>query len=180
MARWQSGHAAACKAAYAGSIPTLASIAQSFEARHWRAFFVPAAPHAYLCRSPLAGDAPAAPERSIPREQVPYRAPAPMLRCAGFPAHDPPAHEARPDGETGRRKGLKIPQPRGYAGSIPAPGTIQTKGQPRGWPLSIGGGGGSRTRVRRRLTPGTTCLAHRWVSPLRQHDVRSASKGQPA
>ena len=24
---WQSGHAAACKAAYAGSIPTLASIA---------------------------------------------------------------------------------------------------------------------------------------------------------
>ena len=26
MARWQSGHAAACKAAYAGSIPTLASI----------------------------------------------------------------------------------------------------------------------------------------------------------
>ena len=28
MARWQSGHAAACKAAYAGSIPTLASIAR--------------------------------------------------------------------------------------------------------------------------------------------------------
>ena len=27
LARWQSGHAAACKAAYAGSIPTLASIA---------------------------------------------------------------------------------------------------------------------------------------------------------
>src|SRR6185312_1872642 len=26
MARWQSGHAAACKAVYAGSIPTLASI----------------------------------------------------------------------------------------------------------------------------------------------------------
>jgi hypothetical protein len=26
MARWQNGHAAACKAAYAGSIPTLASI----------------------------------------------------------------------------------------------------------------------------------------------------------
>ena len=25
-ARWQSGHAAACKAVYAGSIPTLASI----------------------------------------------------------------------------------------------------------------------------------------------------------
>ena len=29
----------------------------------------------------------------------------------------------RPDGETGRRKGLKIPRPRGHAGSIPAPGT---------------------------------------------------------
>jgi hypothetical protein len=28
-----------------------------------------------------------------------------------------------PDGETGRRKGLKIPHPKGYAGSIPAPGT---------------------------------------------------------
>jgi len=28
----------------------------------------------------------------------------------------------------------------------------------------VGGGGGSRTRVRRRLTPGTTCLAHRWIS----------------
>ena len=26
MARWQSGYAAACKAVYAGSIPTLASI----------------------------------------------------------------------------------------------------------------------------------------------------------
>lgn len=26
--------------------------------------------------------------------------------------------------ETGRHKGLKIPQPYGYAGSIPAPGTI--------------------------------------------------------
>lgn len=26
--------------------------------------------------------------------------------------------------------------------------------------LLFGGGGGSRTRVRRRLTPGTTCLAH--------------------
>ncbi len=31
MARWQSGHAAACKAAYAGSIPTLASIAQRLQ-----------------------------------------------------------------------------------------------------------------------------------------------------
>jgi hypothetical protein len=26
LAKWQSGHAAACKAVYAGSIPTLASI----------------------------------------------------------------------------------------------------------------------------------------------------------
>ena len=28
MAGWQSGHAAACKAVYAGSIPTSASIAE--------------------------------------------------------------------------------------------------------------------------------------------------------
>ncbi len=28
-----------------------------------------------------------------------------------------------PDGETGIRKGLKIPRPQGYAGSTPAPGT---------------------------------------------------------
>lgn len=43
-----------------------------------------------------------------------------MLRSAP-PAHGHSAH--RPDGETGRRKGLKIPQPQGYAGSTPAPGT---------------------------------------------------------
>jgi hypothetical protein len=29
----------------------------------------------------------------------------------------------RPDGETGRHKGLKIPRLNGCAGSIPAPGT---------------------------------------------------------
>ena len=28
-----------------------------------------------------------------------------------------------PDGETGRRKGLKIPRPQGHVGSIPTPGT---------------------------------------------------------
>ena len=31
-----------------------------------------------------------------------------------------------PDGETGRRKGLKIPRPFGCAGSNPAPGTTTT------------------------------------------------------
>ena len=31
-----------------------------------------------------------------------------------------------PDGETGIRKGLKIPQPKGYAGSTPAPGTMSS------------------------------------------------------
>ena len=31
----------------------------------------------------------------------------------------------RAGGEIGRRKGLKIPQPQGYAGSIPAQRTIQ-------------------------------------------------------
>jgi hypothetical protein len=39
MARWQSGHAAACKAAYAGSIPTWASIANKDLAPMWRFFF---------------------------------------------------------------------------------------------------------------------------------------------
>ena len=36
MARWQSGHAAACKAVYAGSIPTLASIRRSFQSTRAR------------------------------------------------------------------------------------------------------------------------------------------------
>ena len=62
MARWQSGHAAACKAVYAGSIPTLASI------RHPRA--------------PRALESPRI-DRTLP---------------------------ARPGGEIGRRKGLKIPR----------------------------------------------------------------------
>ena len=39
MAGWQSGHAAACKAAYAGSIPTSASIANFEKAPLWRFFF---------------------------------------------------------------------------------------------------------------------------------------------
>jgi hypothetical protein len=40
MAGWQSGHAAACKAVYAGSIPTSASIAKIEQAPMWRFFFV--------------------------------------------------------------------------------------------------------------------------------------------
>lgn len=71
MAGWQSGHAADCKSAYAGSIPTSASIA-------------------FLKAQPLS-----------------------RLRLFSF----------RPDGETGRRKGLKIPHPQGYVGSSPTPGT---------------------------------------------------------
>ena len=73
MAGWQSGHAADCKSAYAGSIPTSASIA-------------------FLKAQPF-----------------------PRLRLFSF----------RPDGETGRRKGLKIPHPQGYVGSSPTPGTIE-------------------------------------------------------
>ena len=41
MAEWQSGHAAACKAVYAGSIPTSASICFSiklFEQHNRRVF----------------------------------------------------------------------------------------------------------------------------------------------
>ena len=48
---------------------------------------------------------------------APLRAPvARMLGCASF--------RIGPDGETGRRKGLKIPHPQGYDGSIPSPGTM--------------------------------------------------------
>jgi hypothetical protein len=71
MAGWQSGHAADCKSAYAGSIPTSASIAF---------------------------------------QGAPALAVAPFF----FPS---------PDGEIGRRKGLKIPHPQGYVGSSPTPGT---------------------------------------------------------
>src|SRR5690606_14674906 len=75
-AGWQSGYAADCKSAYAGSIPTPAS---RFEKpRLERGFFVPA-----------------------------------------FSYHG----RDGPDGETGRRKGLKIPRPQGHVGSIPTPGT---------------------------------------------------------
>jgi hypothetical protein len=38
----------------------------------------------------------------------------------------------RPDGETGRHKGLKIPRLNGCAGSIPAPGT-KSKNQLKSW-----------------------------------------------
>src|SRR3546814_4801192 len=38
------------------------------------------------------------------------------------------------------------------------------KGPPSRVALGIGGGGGNRTRVRRHSIPGTTCLAHRWIS----------------
>jgi hypothetical protein len=34
---------------------------------------------------------------------------------------------AGPDGETGIRKGLKIPRPQGHVGSIPTPGTNKIK-----------------------------------------------------
>ncbi len=44
---------------------------------------------------------------------------------------------------------------------------------------SIGGGGGNRTRVRRRSAPGATCLAHRLDLVRRQHGVRSAPLDQP-
>ena len=75
MAGWQSGHAADCKSAYAGSIPTSASIA--FQG-----------------------------------------ASATAVRLFSF----------RPDGEIGRRKGLKIPHPQGYVGSSPTPGMLSFNG----------------------------------------------------
>src|SRR5690606_1003487 len=74
-AGWQSGYAADCKSAYAGSIPTPASSFRS---------------------SPASSGA------------FSFRLFVPWAR--------------RPDGETGRRKGLKIPRPQGHVGSIPTPG----------------------------------------------------------
>lgn len=41
---------------------------------------------------------------------------------------NPAAPRYRPNGETGRRMGLKIPRSKGRAGSIPASGTIDIKG----------------------------------------------------
>src|SRR3546814_2088311 len=38
------------------------------------------------------------------------------------------------------------------------------KGSPSRVALGIGGGGGNRTRARTHSIPGTTCLAHRWIS----------------
>ena len=67
-AGWQSGHAAACKAVDAGSIPT------------------PALPFFTTWQN----------------------------ACG------------RPGGETARRKGLKIPRPKGHTGWSPVPGTIRT------------------------------------------------------
>jgi hypothetical protein len=74
----------------------------------------------------------------------------------------------RPSGHLLRKCSLRHPayavEPFGFA-SRPAPAAMQTKRLPCGSPfVHIGGGGGSRTRVRRRLTPSTTCLAHRSIS----------------
>jgi hypothetical protein len=48
MAGWQSGHAAACKAVYAGSIPTSASIAEIEKAPLRRFFSMP-----WNCTQPI-------------------------------------------------------------------------------------------------------------------------------
>ena len=64
--------------------------------------------------------------------------------------------------------------PQQHAGT----GAIRQEKTPteNGWGFNIGGGGGSRTRVRRHSIPGTTCLAHRWVSS-RSSTVCKAHRG---
>ena len=64
--------------------------------------------------------------RPRPPNLIDFRNPGPgrdfvfwWLRCVAVAA----PCTSRPDGETGRRKGLKIPHPQGYVGSIPTPGT---------------------------------------------------------
>src|SRR5690349_2583377 len=107
MARWQSGHAAACKAVYAGSIPTLASIAQSSKARLGGPFCLARLDPAGASLRAMHSQFASLSRGALPQREAGARIPA---LC--------------PDGEIGRRKGLKIPHPHGYAGSTPAPGTI--------------------------------------------------------
>ncbi len=102
---WQSGYAAACKAAYAGSIPTQASIFR------------------FICE---ASSAAAARSDTTPAARRRF--------CSGFNRSPRQARYApRPGGETGIRKGLKIPRPQGHAGSTPAPGTRASYGDTQYW-----------------------------------------------
>ena len=128
MAWWQSGHAADCKSAYAGSIPTLASTffrrpqprasrvghphrCRTRAPRPCRRAARGSRMHAHAVRVPAFRAAGLAPRR--------HRADPPSCSCGCRMLHA----RTGPGGETGRRKGLKIPRPQGHVGSIPTPGT---------------------------------------------------------
>ncbi len=90
-------------------------------------------------------------------------------------AHDPRTAAAPPEGDIPRCFEAALPRlppkPRD-SGALQAgrirhlPIGRRTKKKPQPLPVgaSIGGGGRSRTAVRRHSISGTTCLAHRWVS----------------
>ncbi len=71
------------------------------------------------------------------------------------------AAENGPDRQPAKSAGVRM-NPRKHAGTVA--NRREKAPTENSWGFNSGGGGGSRTRVRRRLTPGTTCLAHRWVS----------------
>ena len=134
-AGWQSGYAADCKSAYAGSIPTSAS---RHETPLRRGFLFCGirillrgdggrcpGRGARLCRGQSAAWTPPISLHGRTRGVFPAQP-----RAAGRAAIHRVSFRASPDGETGRRKGLKIPHPRGYVGSIPTPGTSATMEPP--------------------------------------------------
>lgn len=136
-AGWQSGYAADCKSAYAGSIPTSASnFGPCTQGPALSELRSPAQAGLFFCaRSRGVGrralrSRPRRAERSVilwqGRSIVAGRA---STRSAGFPGRRRRvvsycrSRGPGPDGEIGRRIGLKIRRPQGHAGSSPAPGT---------------------------------------------------------
>ena|GEM_PF-3447164 len=144
---WQSGHAADCKSAYAGSIPTQASSCQ-FAGSEFSGEFSIWSRHAvatwtvvefFLCRlhdccrtitDVLPGAGPSTVGTGTAGSKRHALWPVPSLRRVRHCTWQPTLESSElvqtlhsPDGEIGRRKGLKIPRGQPHAGSIPAPGT---------------------------------------------------------
>src|SRR5690606_14262478 len=136
---WQSGYAADCKSAYAGSIPTQASTPDA-GATHRRPRpggeigrhkgledlsppgETPGVAPVKFGERPGPRSEPTPSQASgSPKEGVESRRRAPVAHRAKVKACSRP-RTAMAGGES--RSGTKIPRPRGHAGSSPAPGTI--------------------------------------------------------
>ena len=161
---WQSGHAAACKAVYAGSIPTQASISNPRKRVFCCLAFAPrgaamAATRLVPSASRVArrrwtrprpdlrrllrgmpvseanriapGVMGPMPHRRAPRLTT-HRTPPPGTATACFsplrPSGTLPTY--RPGGETGRRKGLKIPRPSAMRVRVPPRAPMETMVSP--------------------------------------------------